>query len=166
MYYIKVTRDFIIELRNAWANYNKEIVSEVNRVANHVIEDIEAEADDDLRNERYNVESIYEWKREQISYLMEWKKESINEQYSIESDGNRLINTLSEMIIYDNKINHIFVFDFYKLEHYEEYNPDDLNGRICVRIDGVYHEDGYDDYNFRVDFNRPKVEYTGWLLED
>lgn len=165
MDYFKVTNNFIRELRNAWHSFINSVLSKINNVARCAIADVESEALDDLRNGRYEEQSVLNWKRDQINDVEEWKTDCFLSCEEHKRECDRLIDILSNMKFFENQKNKRFIFDFYKCSYYDEYD-EDLDGAICVRIEDVTREGSYGRYSYEIEFDSPEVEYTDWMSDD
>lgn len=160
-YYCKLTNETIRKMKDAWFNFINTLISDIKTKYEKCKREVEEEAQDDYRNERYTISSIYDWEQDNLNDLWKWRTEQIDEMINMKEEGNKLIGILSDFKLYKDQDQCACVFSFYKMDHYKDFEVP-----LCIRIEGLSVNYFDDDSRFEREFSFDDIEYTDWVLEN
>ena len=176
--YFKIDENYMIKTIVSLNMYYDSIKTFIRETASNSRNDVYNEAMDDIRNERYEEDSVREWERDEIADINEWEEKRIRE---IEDYRYKCVNLLEKVgnvkFSTDPKISNVgpgynVKKEYYCLGNIFEISLCDCEIKISshnrenatkVYIRGMVYKIGHGDSLFERDFSPEKTVYGKWI---
>lgn len=155
----RLTKNFLKNLYTNWTEYYNARIDAVNEIYAYASKKVQAEAEDDLKNHRYESNSVQNWFNHKINELNTWFSDAVatlkNEDEEFELLYQKLVNDKYTEQDYGFEI--IYDFKTFQKNRTRDYSLD--NGHFKVSVKGQSHWYSYGENKKNFNLLLPKVEF-------